>query len=58
MAQFALGETIETCAPKFTVDSGLGPGRHRFQHEVINDAGMRSEPANAIVEVQAPSDPT
>ena len=58
MAQFVVGDTIETRAPKFTVDAGLTPGRHCFQLEVINDAGIRSEPTKAIVEVQRASDPT
>ena len=55
VAQFALGDTIETRAPKFTVDPGLEPGRHCFQLEVINEAGIRSEPVRAIVEVQRAS---
>ena len=33
-------------------------GWNRFQLEVINDAGIRSEPAQAIVEIQRTSDPT
>jgi hypothetical protein len=51
MAQFAVNQTIETTEPIIAVDR-LPLGRHRFQLEVIDDAGHRSRPAVAIVEVQ------
>jgi hypothetical protein len=51
MAQFAVNQTIETTEPIIAVDR-LPLGRHRFQLEVIDDAGQRSRPAVAIVEVQ------
>jgi hypothetical protein len=52
MARFAVGQTVETREPTIAVDPGLEPGRHRFQLEVFNEAGMRSPLATAIVEVQ------
>ena len=52
MARFALNQTIETGAPTIAVDPGLPLGRHRFQLVVIDDAGRRSRPVEAIVEVQ------
>jgi hypothetical protein len=61
MAQFAVNQTIETTEPIIAVDR-LPLGRHRFQLEVIDDAGQRSRPAVAIVEVQReivpPASPT
>jgi hypothetical protein len=53
MVQFRLNQTIETTEPTITVDAGLPAGRHRFQLVVIDDAGNRSQPAFAIVEVQS-----
>ena len=52
MARFALNQTIETAEPTIAVDPGLPPGRHRFQLVVIDDAGRRSRPVEAIVEIQ------
>jgi hypothetical protein len=52
MARFVLNQTIETAEPTIAVDPGLPPGRHRFQLVVIDDAGRRSRPVEAIVEVQ------
>jgi hypothetical protein len=52
MARFVLNQTIETAEPTIAVDAGLPPGRHRFQLVVIDDAGRRSRPVEAIVEVQ------
>jgi hypothetical protein len=52
MARFVLNQTIETAEPTIAVDAGLPPGRHRFQLVVIDDAGRRSRPVEAIVEIQ------
>jgi hypothetical protein len=52
MARFALNQTIETAEPTIAVDPGLPLGRHRFQLVVIDAAGRRSRPVEAIVEVQ------
>src|SRR5258705_12345026 len=52
MVRFALNQTIETAEPTIAVDPGLPPGRHRFQLVVIDDAGHRSQPVEAIIEVQ------
>jgi hypothetical protein len=52
MVRFALNQTIETAEPTIAVDPGLPPGRHRFQLVVIDETGHRSQPAEAIVEVQ------
>jgi hypothetical protein len=52
MARFVLNQTIETADPTIAVDPGLPPGRHRFQLVVIDDAGRRSRPVEAIVEIQ------
>ena len=52
MARFVLNQTIETAEPTIAVDPGLPLGRHRFQLVVIDDAGHRSRPVEAIVEVQ------
>jgi hypothetical protein len=52
MARFALKQTIETAEPTIAVDPGLPPGRHRFELVVIDDAGKRSQPVEAIVEIQ------
>jgi hypothetical protein len=52
MARFVLNQTIETAEPTIVVDAGLPPGRHRFQLVVIDDAGHRSRPVEAIVEIQ------
>jgi hypothetical protein len=52
MARFVLNQTIETAEPTIAVDPGLPLGRHRFQLVVIDAAGRRSRPVEAIVEVQ------
>jgi hypothetical protein len=52
MSTFKLGQTIETRAPTIVVDPGLPPGRHRFQLEVFDEAGNRSKPAAAVIEVR------
>jgi hypothetical protein len=56
-----VNQTIETTEPIIAVDR-LPLGRHRFQLEVIDDAGQRSRPVVAIVEIQReivpPIDPT
>ena len=41
-----------TREPTITVDAGLPVGRHRFRLEVVDAAGLRSAPDEAIVEVQ------
>jgi hypothetical protein len=52
MPTFKVGQTIETRAPTIVVDAGLPPGRHRFQLEVFDEAGNRSKPATAVIEVR------
>ena len=57
MAQLAIGKTIETREETIVVDPGLKPGRHSFQLEVFNEAGARSLPVSATVEVQRAPEP-
>ena len=52
MPRFAVNQTIETREPTITVEPDLAPGRHRFQLEVLDQAGNRSRPAVAIIEVR------
>ena len=52
MVRFALNQTIETAETTIAVDPGLSPGRHRFRLVVIDDAGKRSQPVEAIVEIK------
>src|SRR5262245_55051882 len=52
MARFVLNQMIETAEPTIAVDPGLPLGRHRFQLVVIDAAGRRSRPVEAIVEIQ------
>jgi hypothetical protein len=51
--RFAPRQTIETREPTISVDPGLAPGRHLFQLEVFDDAGNRSKPDVATVEIQS-----
>lgn len=52
MARFVVNTPITTREPSVTVDAGLPIGRHRFRLEVIDAAGLRSRPVDAIIEVQ------
>ena len=52
MVRFALNQTIETAEPTIAVDARLPPRRHPFRLVVIDDAGHRSQPVEAIIEVQ------
>lgn len=52
MVRFVLNQTIETAETTIAVDPGLSPGRHRFRLVVIDDAGKRSQPVEAIVEIK------
>ena len=49
MVALVRGRPFSTTEPKIIVDAGLPPGSHRFQLEVIDDAGLRSAPATASV---------
>lgn len=51
MARFVVDTPITTREPTITVDAGLALGRHRFRLEVIDTAGLRSRPDDAIVEI-------
>ena len=44
-------------SPLLAVDNPLAPGRHRFQLEVIDTAGLVSEPALLVVSVAALPEP-
>jgi hypothetical protein len=52
MARFVINVPISTREPTVAVDAGLPIGRHRFRLEVVDAAGNRSRPSEAIVEVQ------
>ena len=52
MATFTVGRPITTREPTIAVDAGLAVGAHRFQLEVMDDAGNRSRPEVAVVTVQ------
>jgi hypothetical protein len=52
MARFVAGTPQITREPTIVVDAGLPIGRHRFRLEVIDAAGRRSAPDEAIVEVR------
>ncbi len=52
MARFDVRTPITTREPTIVVDAGLPIGRHRFRLEVIDAAGQRSAPDDAVVEVQ------
>jgi hypothetical protein len=52
MARFAVRTPITTREPTIVVDAGLPIGRHRFRLEVIDAAGRRSAPDDAVVDVE------
>ena len=52
MARFVVGEPQITREPTIVVDAGLPVGRHRFRLEVVDSAGLRSKPDDALVDVQ------
>lgn len=52
MARFEVNAPISTREPAVTVDAGLPIGRHRFRLQVVDTAGRRSTPHDAIVEVR------
>lgn len=51
------GVPVTQDSPLLAVDNPLAPGRHRFQLEVIDTAGLVSEPALLVVSVAAPPEP-
>lgn len=58
MAMLKPGVPVTQDSPLLTVENPLAPGRHRFQLEVIDTAGLVSEPALLVVSVEAPPAPT
>jgi hypothetical protein len=57
MAMLKPGVTVTQDSPLLTVENPLAPGRHRFQLEVVDTAGLVSEPALLVVSVAALPDP-
>ena len=51
MAMLKPGVPVTQDSPLLPVDNPLAPGRHRFQLEVIDTAGLVSEPALLVVSV-------
>ena len=51
MARFAVGQAISGVEPAIAVDAGLPVGGHRFQLVVVDSAGRRSAPVEAVVTV-------
>ena len=51
MARFAVGQAIPGVEPVIVVDAGLPVGGHRFQLVVVDSAGRRSAPVEAVVTV-------
>lgn len=51
MATLEPGVPLTQAEPLLKVDNRLAPGRHRFQLEVIDDAGLVSDPALLVVVV-------
>ena len=49
MARFAVGQAIPGVEPVIVVDAGLPVGGHRFQLVVVDSAGRRSAPVEAVV---------
>lgn len=52
MTRLAVGQPLATREPRIDIDAGLAAGMHRFQLEVLDDAGRRSRPDVASVVVQ------
>jgi hypothetical protein len=57
MAVLKQGVALTQDDPLLKVDNRLEAGRHRFQLEVVDEAGLVSEPAVLIVSVSAPAPP-
>ncbi len=57
MAVFRVNVPVTTTEPVATVDAGLPIGRHRFRLVVVDTAGLRSAPHEAVVAVQRQIDP-
>ena len=55
MAVLKAGVPVTQDDPLLKVDNRLTAGRHRFQLEVIDEAGLVSAPAVLIVSVSAPA---
>ncbi len=51
------GVPVTQESPLLAVENPLAPGRHRFQLEVIDTAGLISEPALLVVSVEALPEP-
>lgn len=51
MARFTVGQAIPGVEPVIVVDAGLPVGGHRFQLVVVDSAGRRSAPVEAVVTV-------
>lgn len=51
MARFDLNQPIRTEESTIAVDAGLPIGPHLFRLEVIDSAGLRSEPSEVVVTV-------
>lgn len=49
--KFAPNQPFATDQPAVDVDPGLPPGAYRFRLEVVNAAGRRSQPAEAVVTI-------
>jgi hypothetical protein len=52
MAQFAVGQSINTREPTIQVDAGLAVGDHRFSLVVVGASGRRSTADVVTVRVQ------
>jgi hypothetical protein len=57
MAMLKPGVPVTQDSPLLAVENPLAPGRHRFQLEVIDTAGLVSEPALLVVSVAALPEP-
>ncbi|MCJ2186500.1 hypothetical protein [Novosphingobium beihaiensis] len=54
MVTLKQGVPVTQNGPLLKVDNRLAPGRHQFRLEVIDEAGLVSEPATLMVIVSAP----
>lgn len=52
MAKFSVGKPITTTTAAVLVDAGLPIGNHRFQLEVIDSSGLRSQADIRVISVQ------
>lgn len=53
MAVFVPGRPITTREPVISVDAGMTIGSHRFELVVVDSAGLRSRPDEAVVRIAA-----